>query len=184
MAASVSPLGGSQRRSPRSAAPEHPTWGLNPQARGLPSPPFPERSPTPPRALGDPPTFPGRRELAARMGPVSAHILKARKPDPPPNHALQRKGNCICREGGTTEPPPLPSSPCPQPPNKARRSPPPLPPLRHFHLLFPRTDCLSERAAKKSTPVSGLCQRLITLGKGTKLDCVGAGRGGGCEWGE
>lgn len=70
------------------------------------------------------------------------------------------------RKAGLAVVPPLHSLPPPLPcPQITSRSP--------LHLLFPRTDCLSERAAKKPTPVSGLCQRLITLGNLTKLDWRG-----------
>jgi hypothetical protein len=98
---------------------------------------------------------------------------------------LEGEAVAFFREGGPPGCPLLPSAllllphpaPCLQ--ITAPPSPPPPGPL---HLLFPRTDCLSGWAAKKPTPVSGLCQRLITLGNSTKLDSVGAGRGWG-GWG-
>lgn len=112
-------------------------------------------------------TCPGHWGLAARKDPLSTHILKGRKPDPPLNHWSGRRGTCISpgRRASRWSPP----STHAYPHSHARR----LPPSSPFHLLFPRTDCLSERAAKKPTPVSGLCQRLITLGNLTKLDCRG-----------
>ena len=121
-----------------------------------------------------PQTFPGRCEPAARMDPLSTHIFKARKPDPPQNHALQRKSNCIFREGGPGEPPPL-LLPQPHQQGPEITAPHPLTPPSP---TLPKNRLFIRRAAKNPTPVSGLCQTLITLGKVKNLTVWGGAEGG------
>lgn len=122
---------------------------------------------SPPLSLRWPSDAPWTLGTGSKKGSTVYSLIKGRKPDLPLNHGCGRRGTGISPRGQVllwfTRPPLfLPPLPCPQ---ITSRSP--------LHLLFPRTDCLSGQAAKKPTPVSGLCQRLITLGNLTKLDCWG-----------
>lgn len=127
-------------------------------------------------------TFPGRCEPAARMDPLSTHIFKARKPDPPQNHALQRKGNCIFREGGPGEPPPLLLLPQPHQQGPEITARPPTHPLTPPSPTLPKNRLFIRTGSQEPYSCFWPLPDINHTWESQELDCVGRGRGGG-EWG-